>query len=263
MPKAGSGPSHEPPLHELDPTGRFSDRAAEYVRYRPGYPTAAIDALLQGLAPPVMLTAADVGAGTGISARALAERGVSVYAIEPNRAMREAAAPHIRVSWQAGTAEATGLPDAAVDLALAAQAFHWFQVSQALAEFRRVLRPAARLALMWNSRDRSDPATREYVEAIHEVNGEHPAERRPFNPAALTEADRFSFPVKLEFRHAQELDRDGLIGRATSASYVPREGKAYAELTRLLAKLFERHRDDRGLVTLHYVTELHLSTRRP
>jgi SAM-dependent methyltransferase len=263
MHKAGSGPPSEPPLHELDPTGRFSDRAAEYVRYRPGYPTAAIDALLAGLAPPVMLTAADVGAGTGISARALAERGVSVYAIEPNRAMRDAAAPHVKVSWQDGTAEATGLPDGAVDLLLAAQAFHWFQVSEALAEFHRVLRPGGRLALMWNSRDRSDPVTRSYVEAIHEVNGEHPAERRPFDPAALTEAGRFSEPTKLEFKHSQELDRDGLIGRATSASYVPREGKAYAALTKLLAKLFERHRDDRGHVTLRYVTELHLATRRP
>ena len=263
MNQAGSGRPSEPPLHELDPTGRFSDRAAEYVRYRPGYPTAALDALLDGLAPPTMLTAADVGAGTGISARALAERGVSVYAIEPNRAMREAAAPHARVSWQEGTAEATQLPDNAVDLVLAAQAFHWFQVSEALAEFHRVLRPGARLALMWNSRDRSDPVTRGYVEAIHEVNGEHPAERRPFDPAWLTEAGRFSQPSKLEFRHSQELDRDGLIGRATSASYVPREGKAYAALTKLLAKLFERHRDDRGLVTLRYVTEIHLATRRP
>ena len=33
----------------LDTVGRFSDRAADYVRYRPSYPTAAIDLILEGL----------------------------------------------------------------------------------------------------------------------------------------------------------------------------------------------------------------------
>lgn len=256
-------PGSDPALSELDPTGRFSDRAAEYVKYRPGYPTAAIDALLDGLAPPSMLTAADIGAGTGISARALAARGVGVFAIEPNRAMREAAEPHIRVSWKEGTAEATGLSDAVVDLVLAAQAFHWFRVPASLAEFHRIFKPGGRLALMWNARDHDDPVTSAYIAAIHTVNGEHPAEQREFDPAALAEGGRFSAPVKLTFKNSQQLDRDGLIGRATSASYVPREGKPYAALVRLLAELFERHKDDHGLVTLRYTTELHLATRRP
>jgi SAM-dependent methyltransferase len=255
--------SAEASLHELDPTGRFSDRAAEYMKYRPGYPAPAIDALLEGLAPPSMLTAADVGAGTGISARALAARGVGVFAIEPNRAMREAAEPHVRISWKDGTAEATGLPDGAVELVLAAQAFHWFKVPESLAEFHRILRPTGRLALMWNARDHDDSVTRAYIAAIHEVNGEHPAELRTFEPAAIAEGDRFTAPVTHRFPNSQELDRDGLIGRATSASYVPREGKPYAKLVKLLAELFDRHRDERGFVTLKYNTEVHLATRRP
>ena len=37
------------PLHAMNPTGRFSDRAEDYVKYRPGYPAAAIDAILDGL----------------------------------------------------------------------------------------------------------------------------------------------------------------------------------------------------------------------
>jgi hypothetical protein len=31
------------PLHTLNPLGRFSDRAADYVKYRPTYPAVAID----------------------------------------------------------------------------------------------------------------------------------------------------------------------------------------------------------------------------
>ena len=80
--------------YELNPTSRFSDRADDYVKYRPGYPPAAIDAILNGLGPPASLVAADVGAGTGISARALADRGVRVLAVEPNAVMANAAVPH-------------------------------------------------------------------------------------------------------------------------------------------------------------------------
>ena len=78
------------PLHQQQPTTRFSDRAADYVRFRPTYPAEAIDAVVAGLGAPEGLAAADIGAGTGISARLLAERGVGVFAGEPNAALRAA-----------------------------------------------------------------------------------------------------------------------------------------------------------------------------
>src|SRR5689334_17937395 len=111
----------------MDTVSRFDDRAADYVRYRPGYPAAAIDAVVHGLGEPASLRAADVGAGTGISARLLGDRGVAVIAVEPGAAMRGAAAPHSRITWIAGRADATGLRAASVDLVLCAQSFHWFQ----------------------------------------------------------------------------------------------------------------------------------------
>jgi SAM-dependent methyltransferase len=112
-------------LDRLDPTGRFTNRAEDYAKHRPSYPDAAIDAVLMGLGAPPDLVAADVGAGTGISSRALAARGLRVVAIEPNAAMRAKAEPHPRVEWRDGTGERTGLPPASVDLVLCAQAFHW------------------------------------------------------------------------------------------------------------------------------------------
>ena len=62
----------------LDTVGRFGDRAADYVKYRPGYPSAAIDSILDGLGSPARLTVADIGAGTGISARLIADRGIAI-----------------------------------------------------------------------------------------------------------------------------------------------------------------------------------------
>jgi len=241
-------------LADMDPVRRFSDRAADYRRHRPDYPAAALDAVLAGLGDPRALVVADVGAGTGIASRLLAARGVIVTAIEPNPEMRAAAEPAAGVSWRDGVAEATGLASSSVQLVLCAQSFHWFRPRQALEEFHRILVPAGRLALLWNSRDREDELTRGYTEAIHEVNGEHPAELRPFDPEVITESGRFSAPVIERFPHQQELDRQGLLGRATSASYVPREGPAFARLASLLERLWERHRDARGRVRIRYQT---------
>ncbi|HWT05379.1 MAG TPA: SAM-dependent methyltransferase, partial [Xanthomonadales bacterium] len=67
-------------------TERFADRAGDYVAGRPSYPAAALDALFDGLGDAGDVLAADLGAGTGISSRLLAERGAQVLAIEPNQA---------------------------------------------------------------------------------------------------------------------------------------------------------------------------------
>jgi len=255
-------PGEAPALHEMDPTGRFSDRAADYVRFRPDYPAAAIDCVLEGLGSAARVTAADVGAGTGISARQLAARGVEVVAVEPNAAMRAAAEPHALVRWREGTGEATGLEPASVELVLCAQAFHWFRAREAVAEFHRVLRPHGRLALVWNSRSRTDPFSLGYIEAVRSVNGEHPAEMRTFEPEAVSAEGRFTPPRLRTFEHGQRLDRAGLLGRAASASYVPKDGAPFARLVALLDALHEQYRDAHGLVTLRYVTEIWLAERR-
>jgi SAM-dependent methyltransferase len=254
--------SDVPPLHAMNPLCRFTDRATDYRRYRPGYPAAAIDAIVEGLGEASTLIAADVGAGTGISSRLLAERGVHVHAIEPNAAMRDAAEPHQLVTFHDGTGEATGLADESLDLVVSAQAFHWFQQPEAIAEFHRVLRPGRRLALMWNNRDRTDALTRGFVEAIHAVNGEDPIEKRPFDPAVIHAAGRFTPAEVMKFPHVQPLDRDGLIGRATSASYVPREGPAFEELRGLLEALHAKHQGGDGRVAFRYVTTLYRAERR-
>ena len=147
-----------------DSTERFGDRAIDYASFRPGYPDRAIDELLAGLGSPAALAVADVGAGTGISARAIAERGARVIAIEPNAAMREAAHPHARVSWQDGTGEVTHLEDASVDVVCACQAFHWFATAKAIEEFRRISR--RRAALLQNERDERDPFTRAFGDVV-------------------------------------------------------------------------------------------------
>jgi ubiquinone/menaquinone biosynthesis C-methylase UbiE len=247
-----------PPLHTKDPTNRFSNRAADYAKYRPTYPAEAIDLLLEGFTHPVV--AADIGAGTGISARLLAERGATVIAIEPNAEMRSMAAPHPSVFFQDGTAEQTNIPTQSVDLVLCAQSFHWFDKKIALTEFHRILKPEGRIALMWNDRNPDDPFTEEYSEILrrtadHEVFDR--GERK--SPAHLAESELFENFQTHSFTHLYPLDRDGLIGLVLSSSYMPKEGEAYEQLLADLQDLFDRRAAD-GKVALSYRTMVYIAT---
>jgi SAM-dependent methyltransferase len=249
----------------LEPTGRFTNRAADYVRHRPTYPAAAVDALLAGLATPEQLVAVDVGAGTGISSRLLAERGVRVNAVEPNRAMREAAAPHPGVIWLDGSAEAIPLPDATADLTLAAQAFHWFRAGESVREMARVTKSGGRLALLWNHRSKQDAFMRGYEEVLLEVldPGADPAVVGMASDLAAVDRSGLFGPRRVvSFEHRQRVDRDGLIGRALSASYVPREGPGRARLVDLLDALFARYAQE-GSVDFVYDAEVTLAERLP
>ena len=249
------------PLHDRDPVARFNDRADDYVKFRPSYPAAAVDLILEGLGDPYRLTAADVGAGTGISARLLGDRGVRVTAVEPGAVMREAAAPHANVTWVTGTAEATGLGSQSVDLVVCAQSFHWFRASDAVAEFGRIVRPGGRLAIMWNRRSATDAFTVGYRDAILEVGGESQVDRAPFDPGVVPASGVFAPVTRTVFANAQRLDRNGLRGRAWSASYVPKTGAAGEKFLELLDALFDRHVDITGQVTLVYETEIYRSSR--
>jgi SAM-dependent methyltransferase len=215
-----------------------------------------VTAILEGLGDPCLLTAGDVGAGTGIASRLLAARGARVLAVEPNAAMREAATPHPRVEYLAGTAEGTGLAAASVDLVLCAQSFHWFHAATALSEFRRILRPRGRLAILWNERREDDAFTGAYSRLVAQVAPDRTEARREGLAGDLLGAG-FAQVERLEFEHGQRLTADGLVGRALSASYMPRRGPQSEDLQRRLRALHAEYADVSGQVGLLYRTVLH------
>jgi SAM-dependent methyltransferase len=237
-------------------TERFDNRAAAYAAYRPSYPSEAVDAVLAGLGDPNGVTVADVGAGTGISSRLFADRGVSVVAVEPNAAMRAAAEPHPRVTWRDGTADNTGLPSASVDAVVVCQAFHWFATSPAMNEFARVAR--RRAAILQYERDERDPFTKAYGDVVRAYARDDTEALRTY--ALATFADFPNAPVaRAAFTSRQTLDLEGVLGRAASSSYLPNAGPDQVALQRDLAAAFERyHRGgtiDFALVTFVLVAD--------
>ena len=245
-----------------DATSRFTDRVEDYVRWRPGYPVAMLDALRAdlGLVPAHVI--ADVGSGTGILSRLLVENGNVVYGVEPNRAMAAVAETDLGATGRFhsvdGRAEGTGLGDASIDLVTAGQAFHWFSVPEARREFRRILRPGGGVALVWNLRRLdSTPFLRGYEAFLRhwstdyrEVSAGYASEealRALFGPAGWGEHT---------FDSSQPFDLEGLRGRLLSSSYTPKAGDPRREpMLAALAELFAAH-ETGGRVAFDYDTRL-------
>jgi SAM-dependent methyltransferase len=247
-----------------DSTQRFTDRVTDYVKYRPGYPGEVVTFLHTtcGLAEGARV--ADIGAGTGISSKLLLDAAHPVVAVEPNQAMRAAAdawlAGYADYTSVAGTAEATTLDSASVDLVIAAQAFHWFDPATARREFARILKPRGLIALIWNSRllD-ATPFLAGYEALLQRLSVDYQA-------VAERYADDESMAVwfgdalahKARFPNAQRLDFEGVKGRLMSSSYAPKAGHPnHQPMLTALRELFDRTAHD-GTVEFAYETRVYV-----
>jgi len=241
---------------EIDPTKRFSSRARHYAKYRPDYPVAIIKLLTGdvGLTPASIV--ADIGSGTGILSELFLRNGNVVFGVEPNREMR-AAAERLLGGWPAfhsidGMAEATTLADDSVDGVVAGQAFHWFDSKRAVLEFKRIARPGGFVALVWNERRNDASAFMADYERLVRTFG---SERDPL-PFDVLKAMFGQNLRRATFPHAQQLDRQGLLGRLLSSSYLPLPGHiSYEQMISGSHDMFDRNQLQ-GLVTIQYETRV-------
>jgi SAM-dependent methyltransferase len=257
-------------LTSLNPLGRFTGLAETYARFRPTYPAHAIEFIMAqcGLAQGSLVV--DVGCGTGIASRLLAARGIDVIGIEPNTEMRCVAAASREpegsgpaVVYRAGQAESTGLPAESAAAVLSAQAFHWFEPVATLHEFHRILKPEGWAVLMWNERDERDPATAAYGEVIRTAREAGSVEGYRVRRAGhvLRASPLFQRAEQIAFNNMQPLDEEGLLGRAFSASYAPREADKRDEWATRLRRVFRECQQD-GRVLLRYRTSIYLAQRK-
>lgn len=245
---------------------RFSSRAKVYSQARPGYPQETVEYICRRFGLGADSKIADIGAGTGISSRAFAAAGMQVLALEPNAAMLEEARliPEYRdrISFLQVGAEDTGLPAGTIDAIISAQAFHWFDPQKALSEFRRILKPSAGLALIWNERDESDPFTRAYGDLLRTLPDTAGVElKRGVAGQALLDSQEFCGQERVSFVNRQLLDLDALKARAFSASYVPEAGsEAGLHFEKSLEELYARFRETEAL-GLKYECSVYLGFR--
>jgi len=229
---------------------RFSNRVANYVRYRPDYPREIIGFLRDSADLVSKSVIVDIGCGTGISSRMFLQNGNRVFGVEPNEAMRAAAIEELAKfnSFIAvdGTSERTTLPNASADLVVAAQAFHWFDAEKTRPEFLRILKPSGHIVLIWNERQLdTTPFLIEYEAFLLKYAYDYPSVRHD-NTDKLRLREFFKGDFKSStFQNVQIFDFDGLKGRLLSSSYMPSDSDAiFPSMIEELYALFAKHREN-------------------
>lgn len=193
---------------------------------------------------------ADVGSGTGISAKLFLENGNVVYGVEPNANMREAAqaflAAYPNFYSIDGTSTVTKLFNTSVDMVIAAQAFHWFDPEPTRNEFKRILKPGGWVALMWNERQlNTTPFLIEYERLLLKYANDYTKVRHDnINETTLSNFFQGDFHTAT-FANKQVLDFGGIKGRVSSSSYMPSESDgSYATVVKELKTLFDKHAEN-------------------
>ena len=243
----------------IDSTQRFSSRVENYIKYRPGYPAAILDLLKEKWGLTCDSVVADIGSGTGILTELFLRNGNRVFAVEPNREMREAAERRLGqypdLMSVSGTAETSALKDQSVDFITAGQAFHWFDRQKSRKEFLRILQPGGWTVLIWNERVMASPFARAYEHLLRtygtdyeEVNHKH-TDAKVLGPFfGVNGYERADFPNR------QVFDWEGLKGRLLSSSYAPEPGHPrHVPMLEELSGLFSKYQSA-GKVVFEYDT---------
>ncbi len=237
------------------PALSFGAVAGAYDRARPSYPAEAV-AWLAGSPPRPVL---ELGAGTGKLTEPLVAAGHRVLATDPLGPMLHRLAERLPgVPAARARAERIPLRSRSVDLVVAGQAFHWFDLDLALPEIARVLRPGGHIALAWNVRDESVP----WVRRLGRLIGS--AEHLTDPTQALLASTLFGYVDSATFRFWQPLDRGRLRDLVSSRSRLATASDA--ERRRVLAgvdELYDSYGRGADGMLLPYVTHCYRAVVHP
>ncbi len=237
----------------------FSLKVDDYCASRPDYPDQLFELLQSRCKLDGESVIADLGAGTGLLTRKFLQLGYRVFAVKPNAEKRAACDQYLGGfetyrSFE-GRAEAIPLESASVDLIVAAQAFHWFEVEKAREECLRVLVREGRVALIWNDRLLSDPLHVALDELFADLGGEKRSalvahEVRRNVPAFF----RSSRPAEFTWQHEHFLDQQGLLSLVFSRSYMPKRDSLLAQtIYARVSEIFDELAIE-GKVSVRYTT---------
>lgn len=247
----------------MDSTLRFSSRVENYVRYRPSYPLEVIETLQEECRLDSSSLVADIGSGAGALTELFLRNGNRVFAVEPNREMREAAERRLMgyagFRSIAGKAEATALDDKCADFVVVGQAFHWFDIEETRREFLRILKTPGWTMVVWNEREfQTTPFLIAYDQLLqrHAPDYARATHKRIYD---TTLGDFFGSRgfITRTFSYRQALDYEGVKGRLQSSSYTPEPGHPNHEaMIEELKRIYQAYAVN-GQVTMEYITRMY------
>ncbi len=251
----------------------YEGLASNYNGARPTYPDEAI-ADLKGTTGLVV----DVGAGTGIFTRQLAQclPEANVVGIEPSidmRRMAEAASAHLgNISFEAGSAEKLPFADASVSMMTVATAVHWFDRPVFYAEALRCLKDGGRLVIVQNIRRWWASQWLTAYEELHEatVDGYRRGTFPSFNgqyrgldvAAELSAEHGISSVTTDDFEWRTVLSEADFVSFSLSSTITQRAVAAMGEAAyrARLMQIIQDHSQE-GVMLIDYVTRVVSATR--
>ena len=246
-----------------DNTQRFSNRVDNYVKYRPSYPKEIIAFLEKEIQFNNGFIIADVGSGTGILSQIFLNYGNTVYAVEPNEPMRNAA-EYILNDYNSfisidGNAEQTSLSNNSIDLITAAQAFHWFDIPKTKTEFKRILKDNGYCCLIWNERLVESPFEKAYEQLLFEYSTDYAnVDHKNINDEKIAMFYEPQHFIKGSFPNQQVFDFEALKGRLLSSSYAPDEKHSnHNAMIAMLKNIFTTFNQNNA-VEFNYETKVYL-----
>ena len=231
----------------------FGLAAADYGRWRQGFPAAFFDELAAlGIGQPGQRLL-DIGTGTGAVAREMARRGADVTGLDRSAALLDEARRLAAIDGQVmrfveAPAEEIGLPDTAFDVVTAAQCWHWFDRPAAARECLRLLAPGGRLVIAHLDWERRPGNVVEATTELIAAWSAPPSEREwTFRyPDWVIELVRLGFGDHrlIGFTARLSYSREGWVGRIVASAWIgpvldaERIAAFRAELSALLARRF-------------------------
>jgi len=239
----------------MNNTEKFSNKSEVYTRYRPSYPEEFIKFLRKTIHTCEDRIVADVGTGTGILTKQLANKVQKVYAVEPNDGMRKSCIEYCNklknVIIINGSAENTTLPDKCVDIITVAQAFHWFDREKTKFEFQRILKPNGKVVLVWNSRDTENELIKENYILLERFcpNFKGFSEGSSVTPNAYNDFFKQGSCDYKVFTNNLIMTLDEYIGRNLSSSYSPlKNDENYINFVEGLTRIFHKYSSNDRLI---------------
>ncbi|MFY9226600.1 MAG: class I SAM-dependent methyltransferase [Blastocatellia bacterium] len=206
---------------------QFNTCATEYHKFRPDYPMALFELLIERFKLSNTSLIADVGCGTARASIAFAQQNIKVIGLDPSLEMLQLGRKTsqdlgLQISFLQSSAEEIALSDKTIDFINCAQAFHWFNSEKAFNEFKRILKPTAGFALYWNNRDQ---LTASYLAEVEElITKYNPKYKSGYQSQdwgqIIKDAQLFTDIEFYSFSHSEGLSIEDFIGLTRSFSYV-------------------------------------------
>jgi SAM-dependent methyltransferase len=231
----------------------FGRTAADYEKYRPGFPESFFDRLLQSGWIAAGQRVLDLGTGTGSLALGFAARGLEVTGLDISLELlgvaRQLAVDRgLSARFIEGRAEVTGQDDASFDLVSAGQSWWWFDADAAIREARRILAPGGRLLICnfsylpmpGNVASRTEDVILKHNPGWPKAGwrGVHPEQVQALDQGGFQGVESFSYVTGVPFSHERWRGRIRTCNGVGSALSIEQVERFDAELTELLAREF-------------------------